>query len=334
MESTMSQERILAAALESFSPGELHIQHTSPDDRSIFQHEQMTAQLPAEGKAVLKILPLYPGVEVCFHRYLTPSTVMHHGHPEGAGMEINHCRWGRIGWTLNNGCSLYLGEGDASLHGMHLCADSEMQFPVGYYEGICFTVDAAVLDSDPPEFLRSVGISAQAIFDRFQLQDRTVVFAEHEQIAALFDSLYTVPERLLLPSCQLKFQELVLMLSYTELPATPQDLYKSSQIEVIRQIHDQLMSDLSQRCTIEELSRKYLMNSSTLKDIFKTVYGVPIAAHMKEHRMKRAAELLRTTSMTLADVASQVGYESQSKFSTAFKSIYGILPSEYRKQKQ
>ena len=93
-----------------------------------------------------------------------------------------------------------------------------------------------------------------------------------------------------------------------------------------------LMEDLSQRYTIEQLSRQYLMNTSTLKDLFKTVYGQSLTTHMKEHRMEKATELLHTTDLPLAEIASQVGYESQSKFSTAFKNIYGILPSEYRKQ--
>lgn len=48
--------------------------------------------------------------------------------------------------------------------------------------------------------------------------------------------------------------------------------------------------------------------------------------------MERGAELLRTTELSLAEIASQVGYESQSKFSTTFKNLYGVLPKDYRRQ--
>ena len=116
------------------------------------------------------------------------------------------------------------------------------------------------------------------------------------------------------------------------MPETPQTRYKAEQIETIRRIHDRLMTDLSQRYTIEELSRQYLINTAALKELFKTVYGQSLTAHMKEHRMERGAELLRTTELTLAEIASQIGCESQSKFSTTFKSLYGVLPKEYRKQ--
>ena len=94
-----------------------------------------------------------------------------------------------------------------------------------------------------------------------------------------------------------------------------------------------MMSDMSQRCTIEMLSQQYHINTSTLKSLFKTVYGQPLAAHMKEHRMEYAARLLRTTTDSLAEIAEKVGYESQSKPTAAFKSAYG-LPSEYRKEKK
>ena len=137
---------------------------------------------------------------------------------------------------------------------------------------------------------------------------------------------------MLLPYARLKVQELLMLLSLTPVQETPQTKYKAEQIETIRCIHEQLMADLSRRYTIEELSRQYLMNTATLKELFKTVYGQSLAAHMKEHRMERGAELLRTTELTLAEIASQVGYESQSKFSTAFKSLYGVLPKDYRKE--
>ena len=64
---------------------------------------------------------------------------------------------------------------------------------------------------------------------------------------------------------------------------------------------------------------------------FKDVYGTSIAAHLKKHRMEKAAQLLRETDLPVAEVARQVGYESQSKFTAVFKEQYGQLPKEYRR---
>ena len=46
--------------------------------------------------------------------------------------------------------------------------------------------------------------------------------------------------------------------------------------------------------------------------------------------MKLAMQLILTTEMQLQYIGNQVGYDSPSKFTTAFKKKYGKLPSDYR----
>ena len=58
----------------------------------------------------------------------------------------------------------------------------------------------------------------------------------------------------------------------------------------------------------------------------------PIASYMKNYRLKEAARQLRSGNEAISVIAGNVGYENQSKFTTAFKAAFGILPTEYRKQ--
>ena len=113
--------------------------------------------------------------------------------------------------------------------------------------------------------------------------------------------------------------------------ACPQWREEAEQVEIIREIHDHLTEHMEQRVTIEELSHRYLINPTTLKTVFKEVYGNSLAAHMKEHRMEKAAALLRETDMSVAEIAGQVGSASQSKFTAAFKEQFGQLPTAYRR---
>ena len=105
----------------------------------------------------------------------------------------------------------------------------------------------------------------------------------------------------------------------------------TEQARLIREVHRELTQNLDKRVTIEELSKRYLMNPTTLKQAFKSVYGESIAAHMKEHRMEKAAALLHESDMSIAEIGRLVGYESQSKFTAAFKEYFGLTPKEYRK---
>lgn len=110
--------------------------------------------------------------------------------------------------------------------------------------------------------------------------------------------------------------------------------YSGSTEEIIHRIHEYLVAHLGDRVTIEGLSKQFLMNTTTLKKTFKDVYGMSIAAHMKQHRMEYAAKLLLETNEGIAQIALAVGYESQSRFTNAFKGTYGMLPSVYRKKLQ
>ncbi len=55
---------------------------------------------------------------------------------------------------------------------------------------------------------------------------------------------------------------------------------------------------------------------------------------MKEYRIRKAAQLLRETEDSIAEIAARVGYENQSKFTAAFKELMQTLPTAYRKQFQ
>ena len=110
--------------------------------------------------------------------------------------------------------------------------------------------------------------------------------------------------------------------------------YLENQIETIKKVHDYLTQNLSKRITIEELSKQFAMNPTTLKTVFKDVYGSSLAAHIKEHRMEKAAELLVQSQLPVNQIAQEVGYESQSKFSSVFKDFYKQTPKDYKKNHQ
>lgn len=104
----------------------------------------------------------------------------------------------------------------------------------------------------------------------------------------------------------------------------------ASQEALIHQVHDYLVEHIDQRITIEAIAQQFAINTTTLKEQFKEVYGTSLAFHIKEHRMELAAKLLTETNLSLSEIAKAVGYDSQSKFSAAFKEIYNTLPSKYR----
>ena len=247
-------------------------------------------------------------------------------------LEINHCREGREGSRLLSGSCLYLGEGDLSIHTMDNCA-SEMSFPLKHYRGISVVINLTTVSKNSPEILMEAGIDILAFRNKFCASGDCFIMRAKDEIEHIFSELYSIPDCLQKPYMKLKVQELLLFLYTVDAAKEKQrERYTSPHVEIVKEIHKKLVSDLQKRPTIEELSKEFLINTATLKNTFKGIYGQPIGTYMKEYRMKRAAILLRQTQATIAEISNQVGYENQSKFATAFRDVMKITPAEYRKQ--
>lgn len=103
-----------------------------------------------------------------------------------------------------------------------------------------------------------------------------------------------------------------------------------STTQIIHQVHALLTADCKVHYTIEDLASRFHINQTTLKTSFKALYGQPIASYMKSFRVKKAQELLRLGSLSVAEVAREVGYENPSKFTQAFQRVTGVLPKEVK----
>ena len=234
---------------------------------------------------------------------------------------------------MRGGTAVYLGAGDVTVHSMACCADSSMMFPLGYSEGISISVDLKQLYSLCPEILKDGGVEADRLRERF-CAGKPWAIPSCSDLEHIFAPLFSSPGSVGMALLKLKVLEMLVYLSNRKAWGKELTQYFSRQTELIKEIHKQLTEHLDQRFTIAELSKAYLINTSTLKEIFKAVYGQPIATYMKEYRVQQAMKLLRETDASIADVANRVGYETQGKFSKAFKDVVQVLPTEYRKTYQ
>lgn len=130
-------------------------------------------------------------------------------------LEINHCRLGRVGWDLRDGMSVYLGEGDLSLHSADCCADSVMHFPAEMYAGLMICVDLTHLAESPPPILAEADFQAERLAEKF-CGGGTFALPAGPELEEIFRPLYRQPEMRRLPYLRLKLQELLLYLEGLE----------------------------------------------------------------------------------------------------------------------
>lgn len=83
--------------------------------------------------------------------------------------------------------------------------------------------------------------------------------------------------------------------------------------------------------TVQSLAAKVAMSRSAFASRFMRLVGEPPLSYVTRWRMQKAAGMLREGKQTLAEVAAQVGYDSEAAFSKAFKRAVGAAPGAYRR---
>jgi LacI family transcriptional regulator len=82
--------------------------------------------------------------------------------------------------------------------------------------------------------------------------------------------------------------------------------------------------------SVESLYEHLSVSARTVRRHFSSALGYSPQQEIQRLRLRGAKEMLRTSDIPLVDIALQVGYDYMSNMCHAFKSLYGITPSQYR----
>jgi len=83
--------------------------------------------------------------------------------------------------------------------------------------------------------------------------------------------------------------------------------------------------------TLDELARAAGTSRSVLAQRFQQLVGSPPMLYLTQWRMQLAANLLRRSNASLAHIAEQVGYQTDTAFSRAFRREFGAPPAAWRR---
>ncbi len=93
---------------------------------------------------------------------------------------------------------------------------------------------------------------------------------------------------------------------------------------------DLMLESPEQPHTLESVARAAGMSRSAFSEHFSQTFGRTAMELLREIRLDRGAELLRTTDLTVGRVAERIGLSSRSYFSRAFRARFGIDPAGFR----
>lgn len=113
--------------------------------------------------------------------------------------------------------------------------------------------------------------------------------------------------------------------------ATSESLWTAVSDDRIGRAIYRILEDPQADWSIERLSRDAAMSRATLIRRFSRSTGMTVGAFVAQIRLMTASELLLTTDSTVAAVAAQVGYQSESAFSRAFSRATQMTPARFRR---
>jgi AraC-like DNA-binding protein len=82
--------------------------------------------------------------------------------------------------------------------------------------------------------------------------------------------------------------------------------------------------------TVARLAKRVGISRSVLAERFRHFLGVPPMAYITRWRLQLGAQMLSSTSRSVAQIAGAVGYESEPAFNRAFKREFGSPPARFR----
>jgi transcriptional regulator GlxA family with amidase domain len=82
---------------------------------------------------------------------------------------------------------------------------------------------------------------------------------------------------------------------------------------------------------VETLARQMALSRRQLFRKFKALAGCTPNVFIRDIRLKRAAQLLRDSGMTVSEIIYAVGFSDPKYFRNIFRERFGVLPGEYNK---
>ncbi len=88
--------------------------------------------------------------------------------------------------------------------------------------------------------------------------------------------------------------------------------------------------DVARPWTTEEMAAEVALSRSAFAERFTQLVGLPPISYLTNWRMLVAAAWLRETHRSIAQIAGELGYESEASFTRAFKRAHGTAPGRFR----
>jgi Response regulator containing CheY-like receiver domain and AraC-type DNA-binding domain len=99
-------------------------------------------------------------------------------------------------------------------------------------------------------------------------------------------------------------------------------------------VRDYLDKNYARDIHLSELAETFHFSKEYISKLFKEKYDIGIYEYVLKYRMTRAKELLLNGDLQIQSISERLGYKDSNYFSKAFRTFYGLSPSEFKEKSQ
>lgn len=160
-----------------------------------------------------------------------------------------------------------------------------------------------------------------AVWGGLQEEDASALFFEYAQMAAEEESIEGLR----------KLDRQLLHDYAAAVAGMNRSMGKYKPVHLCKQfIDERLYEDVS----AADVAEQFHFNVDYLSRLFREFEGMPLATYIRNRKLEESATLLRSTSMSISEIGSSLGFSSQSHFTSQFKKAYGVTPKQWRTTKE
>lgn len=129
---------------------------------------------------------------------------------------------------------------------------------------------------------------------------------------------------------QRAFTDVWLALYENALPSQPEVPRNESRLSALKEMMSFIGAHSGERLTLERIARAGGVGKTSCCALFRRYLHKTPTDYVTELRLRRGAELLRSTDRTVTEIAYEVGFSGASYFTEQFRRTYGVTPTAYR----
>ena len=200
-------------------------------------------------------------------------------------------------------------------------SSKESFFPISHYHGVTFCITPSEFDDELHLLEKMFGIKYEEVLANLCNDNKLFIQRATSEIEHIFFEMYKVPDDILIVYLKVKFQELFLYLTTVQNNASYSDrqYFAKNNIEIAKKINAYVLKNYNRTLPYEKLSEKFHIKITTMKNCYNSVFGETVNDTIIKKRLEVGANLLKESSLSITEIALQVGYTDHSKFSNAFK---------------